>query len=89
VALAKKYHITVIPSINVPGHIGPFLINHPDLQLTDRDGNKSLGHLDITKPAAFNQRIPRGLSRGRKVIPNLFRKPHNRISRNSLFFIRT
>ncbi|GHH81268.1 hypothetical protein GCM10018793_38200 [Streptomyces sulfonofaciens] len=52
-ALAREYHITLVPEINSPGHIDPYLENHPELQLTDSSGAKSPTRLDITKPEAF------------------------------------
>jgi hexosaminidase len=53
-ALARKYHITLVPEINSPGHIDPYLENHPELQLVDRYGNRQPSRLDITKPEAFD-----------------------------------
>ncbi|WP_053171283.1 family 20 glycosylhydrolase [Streptomyces sp. SBT349] len=53
-ALARKYHITLVPEINSPGHMDPYLENHPELQLTDVDGERSPSRLDITEPAAFD-----------------------------------
>ncbi|MDX3229232.1 family 20 glycosylhydrolase [Streptomyces sp. ME19-01-6] len=53
-AMAKKYHITLIPEINSPGHIDPYLQNHPELQLTDSSGTKSPSRLDITRPEAYS-----------------------------------
>ncbi|CAM5325969.1 family 20 glycosylhydrolase [Streptomyces canus] len=54
VALGDKYHVEIIPEINSPGHIDPWIENRPDLQLTDSDGNKQPSRLDITQPAAFD-----------------------------------
>ncbi|NGO09408.1 family 20 glycosylhydrolase [Streptomyces sp. HC44] len=54
VALGEKYHVTIIPEINSPGHMDPWIENRPDLQLTDSDGNKQPSRLDITKPEAFD-----------------------------------
>ncbi|RKN04786.1 glycosyl hydrolase family 20 [Streptomyces radicis] len=53
-ALARKYHITLVPEINSPGHMDPYLENHPELQLTDVEGERSPSRLDITEPAAFD-----------------------------------
>ena len=53
VALGEKYHVTIIPEINSPGHMDPWIENRPDLQLTDSDGNKQPSRLDITRPEAF------------------------------------
>ncbi|MET7733135.1 family 20 glycosylhydrolase [Streptomyces sp. NPDC005402] len=54
VALGDKYHVEVIPEINSPGHMDPWIENRPDLQLTDSDGNKQPSRLDITQQAAFD-----------------------------------
>ncbi|MFJ8025602.1 family 20 glycosylhydrolase [Streptomyces sp. NPDC096311] len=53
VALGKKYHVEIIPEINSPGHMDPWIQNRPDLQLTDADGVKQPARLDITQDAAF------------------------------------
>ncbi|MEH0416824.1 family 20 glycosylhydrolase [Streptomyces sp. B21-083] len=54
VALGDKYHVEIIPEINSPGHMDPWIENRPDLQLTDSDGDKQPSRLDITQPAAFD-----------------------------------
>ncbi|MFE1835079.1 family 20 glycosylhydrolase [Streptomyces sviceus] len=54
VALGDKYHVEIIPEINSPGHIDPWIENRPDLQLTDSDGDKQPSRLDITQQAAFD-----------------------------------
>ncbi|MGW0531095.1 family 20 glycosylhydrolase [Streptomyces sp. NPDC003032] len=53
VALGEKYHVTIVPEINSPGHMDPWLKNRPDLQLTDSDGRPQPSRLDITKDASF------------------------------------
>lgn len=53
VALGEKYHVEIIPEINSPGHMDPWLENRPDLQLTDTDGARQPSRLDITRPEAF------------------------------------
>ncbi|MFF3641220.1 family 20 glycosylhydrolase [Streptomyces sp. NPDC002564] len=53
VALGEKYHVTIVPEINSPGHMDPWLENRPDLQLTDSDGKPQPSRLDITKDASF------------------------------------
>ncbi|MEV6282300.1 family 20 glycosylhydrolase [Kribbella sp. NPDC051770] len=52
--LADKYHVTIVPEVNSPGHIEPWIRNRPDLQLTDNTGAKQVSRLDITKPEAFD-----------------------------------
>ncbi|MEV0318065.1 family 20 glycosylhydrolase [Streptomyces sp. NPDC050658] len=53
VALGEKYHVTIVPEINSPGHMDPWLENRPDLQLTDSDGKPQPSRLDVTKDEAF------------------------------------
>ncbi|MFI6674019.1 family 20 glycosylhydrolase [Kribbella sp. NPDC050470] len=52
--LADKNHVTIVPEVNSPGHIEPWIRNRPDLQLTDSSGQKQVSRLDITKPEAFD-----------------------------------
>ncbi|MFJ9537397.1 family 20 glycosylhydrolase [Streptomyces sp. NPDC101225] len=54
VALGEKYHVEIIPEINSPGHMDPWIENRPDLQLTDSDGTKQPARLDVTQQAAFD-----------------------------------
>lgn len=53
VALGEKYHVTIIPEINSPGHMDPWIENRPELQLTDSDGKPQPSRLDVTSPEAF------------------------------------
>ncbi|MGW6529053.1 family 20 glycosylhydrolase [Streptomyces venezuelae] len=53
VALGEKYHVTIVPEINSPGHMDPWLEKRPDLQLTDSDGKPQPSRLDITKDESF------------------------------------
>lgn len=52
-AMAKKYHIELVPEINSPGHMDTYLENHPELQLKDADGVASPPRLDISRPEAL------------------------------------
>lgn len=54
VALGERYHVEIIPEINSPGHMDPWIENRPDLQLTDTDGTKQAARLDVTRQAAFD-----------------------------------
>ena len=54
VALGDRYHVEIIPEINSPGHMDPWIADRPDLQLTDSDGNKQPARLDVTQQAAFD-----------------------------------
>ncbi|MEV6017499.1 glycoside hydrolase family 20 protein [Streptomyces sp. NPDC051997] len=52
VALAASRHITVVPEIDSPGHLGAVIAAHPDLQLRNVSGVPIRGAVDISKPAA-------------------------------------
>ncbi|MFC7309678.1 family 20 glycosylhydrolase [Streptomyces monticola] len=53
VAVGEKYHVTIVPEINSPGHMDPWLEHRTDLQLTDSDGKAQPSRLDVTKDEAF------------------------------------
>ncbi|MFJ7332032.1 glycoside hydrolase family 20 protein [Streptomyces sp. NPDC101116] len=48
--LAESRHITVVPEIDSPGHLGAVLRAHPDLQLRTAQGSAVQGAIDISKP---------------------------------------
>ncbi|MET7616394.1 glycoside hydrolase family 20 protein [Streptomyces sp. NPDC005408] len=50
--LAARLHITVIPEIDSPGHLGAVLAAHPQLQLRDAAGSPVRGAIDIGQPAS-------------------------------------
>ncbi|MEU4086105.1 beta-N-acetylhexosaminidase [Streptomyces aureus] len=52
VALAASRHITVVPEIDSPGHLGAVIAAHPDLQLRNVSGVPVRGAVDISKPAS-------------------------------------
>jgi len=52
--LAASRHITVVPEIDSPGHLGAVIAAHPDLQLRKVSGVATRGAVDISKPAAAN-----------------------------------
>ncbi|WP_455360301.1 beta-N-acetylhexosaminidase [Streptomyces sp. SYSU K21746] len=52
VALAQRLHITVVPEIDSPGHLGAVLRAHPSLQLKDASGAPTRGAIDISQPAS-------------------------------------
>ncbi|MFI6658292.1 family 20 glycosylhydrolase [Streptomyces sp. NPDC050523] len=52
VGLAASRHITVVPEIDSPGHLGAVIAAHPDLQLRNTRGVAARGAVDISKPAA-------------------------------------
>ncbi|MER7622553.1 glycoside hydrolase family 20 protein [Streptomyces sp. NPDC126503] len=51
-ALAASRHITVIPEIDSPGHLGAVIAAHPDLQLRSATGRAPRGAVDIANPRA-------------------------------------
>lgn len=52
VNVARSLHITVIPEIDSPGHLGAVLDKHPDLQLRNTQGRVLRGAIDISRPKA-------------------------------------
>ena len=52
VAYADKYHVEVLPEIDMPGHMQFALRTHPELQIVDANGNRNANNIDPTKPAA-------------------------------------
>ncbi|MFC8369961.1 glycoside hydrolase family 20 protein [Streptomyces sp. NPDC057239] len=49
VDLAESRHITVVPEIDSPGHLGAVIAAHPDLQLRDASGSAVRGAIDISE----------------------------------------
>ncbi|WP_223585655.1 family 20 glycosylhydrolase [Microbacterium sp. OVT16B] len=56
---AADLHIDLIPSLDMPGHLGRVLAAHPELRLPGADGNPIEGALDITRDeaVAFARRL--------------------------------
>ncbi|MEU9174766.1 glycoside hydrolase family 20 protein [Streptomyces sp. NPDC048420] len=52
IALAAQRHITVVPEIDSPGHLGAVLAAHPELQLRSAAGYVARGAVDISNPAS-------------------------------------
>ncbi|MER5770581.1 glycoside hydrolase family 20 protein [Streptomyces sp. NPDC001985] len=50
--LAASLHITVIPEIDSPGHLGAVLAQYPELKLKDTAGRVVPGAIDIGNPAS-------------------------------------
>ncbi|MEB3966986.1 family 20 glycosylhydrolase [Streptomyces kunmingensis] len=48
--LAAERHVTVVPEIDSPGHLGAVIKAHPDLQLRNANGVAQRGAVDISKP---------------------------------------
>lgn len=54
VDLAASRHITVVPEIDSPGHLGAVLAAHPELQLRNASGVATRGAIDISKDDSAN-----------------------------------
>lgn len=52
-ALAKKYHITVMPEFEMPGHMGWALAKNPSLRVVDNTGYVNPDNIDLTKDASY------------------------------------
>ncbi|MGW4044731.1 beta-N-acetylhexosaminidase [Streptomyces sp. NPDC004721] len=50
VDLAASRHITVVPEIDSPGHLGAVTAAHPELQLRNAQGVTTRGAIDISEP---------------------------------------
>ncbi|MFH0516781.1 glycoside hydrolase family 20 protein [Streptomyces sp. M41] len=50
VDLAAARHITVVPEIDSPGHLGAVIAAHPELQLRNVSGVATRGAIDISNP---------------------------------------
>jgi hexosaminidase len=53
IELARRYHITIVPEIDMPGHMNPILAAHPDLQLVSATGRRWPGDIDLSKEASY------------------------------------
>lgn len=51
-AFAARYHIAVVPQLNMPGHMHRVLPPHPEYQLRRTDGTLHPIALDLSNPAA-------------------------------------
>ncbi|WP_411137439.1 beta-N-acetylhexosaminidase [Streptomyces sp. C10] len=52
IALARSLHISVIPELDSPGHLGAVLKHYPDLLLRRASGSVVPGAIDISNPKA-------------------------------------
>ncbi|MGY5124821.1 beta-N-acetylhexosaminidase [Streptomyces nigrescens] len=52
VALARSLHISVVPELDSPGHLGAVLAHYPELQLRRASGSVVPGAIDISNPKA-------------------------------------
>ena len=53
VRVAARRHITVVPELDMPGHMEAALRAHPELRLPDALGERAADRLDVTSPAAL------------------------------------
>ncbi|MEU3461828.1 family 20 glycosylhydrolase [Streptomyces sp. NPDC006733] len=53
VAFAARYHVTVVPEIDMPGHMNTTLAAHPELRLTNSAGTPSPQYIDLANPASY------------------------------------
>lgn len=53
VALAARYHVTIVPEIDMPGHMNAILAPHPELQLDNQSGQRDPYFLDLAEPGAY------------------------------------
>jgi hexosaminidase len=54
IALAARYHVTVVPEFDAPGHMDPILAAHPDLKLVSNTGAVNNGYIDLAKDGAYD-----------------------------------
>ncbi|GAU65046.1 putative hydrolase/glycosyltransferase [Streptomyces sp. NBRC 110611] len=52
VQLARSLHISVVPELDSPGHLGAVLDHFPELQLRNASGRTIRGAIDISNPEA-------------------------------------
>jgi hexosaminidase len=52
VRVARRHHVTIVPELDVPGHLEAALAPHPELQLENAAGQKQPDKLDVTLPEA-------------------------------------
>ncbi|MBT2448915.1 family 20 glycosylhydrolase [Streptomyces sp. ISL-43] len=53
VALGHKYHVTIVPEIDTPGHMNQILAAHPELKLKSSSGAVSPDFIDLSLPASY------------------------------------
>lgn len=51
--IAARYHVTVVPQLNMPAHMNQILPAHPEHQLVNTDGTKNPLALDLTSSEAI------------------------------------
>lgn len=53
IALAARYHVTIVPEFDAPGHMDTILAKHTDLKLVSNTGAVNNGFIDLSKDAAY------------------------------------
>ncbi|GAA0669513.1 hypothetical protein GCM10010193_21880 [Kitasatospora atroaurantiaca] len=53
IALGARYHVTVVPEIDMPGHMNAVLAAHPELRLVNKAGTASNEFIDLANPASY------------------------------------
>ncbi|MFC9292900.1 family 20 glycosylhydrolase [Streptomyces sp. NPDC057011] len=53
VELGRKYHVTIVPEIDTPGHMNAVLAAHPELKLRSSSGAVSPDFIDLSLPASY------------------------------------
>ncbi|MGY0236963.1 family 20 glycosylhydrolase [Longispora urticae] len=53
VALGEKYHIAIVPEIDMPGHMNTTLTAHPELKLKSKSGVVSNDFIDLSMDASY------------------------------------
>ncbi|MCX4782131.1 family 20 glycosylhydrolase [Streptomyces sp. NBC_01264] len=53
IALGQKYHVTIVPEIDTPGHMNQILAAHPELKLKDSSGTASSEFIDLSLPGSY------------------------------------
>ncbi|HEX4202920.1 MAG TPA: family 20 glycosylhydrolase [Ktedonobacteraceae bacterium] len=53
ITLAQRYHVTIVPEIDMPGHMDTILAAHPELQLNNAQGERCSGDIDLAQEASY------------------------------------
>jgi hexosaminidase len=53
VELGRRYHVTIVPEIDTPGHMNAILAAHPELKLKSSSGAVSPDFIDLSLPASY------------------------------------
>ncbi|MFF8271588.1 family 20 glycosylhydrolase [Streptomyces sp. NPDC016562] len=53
VELGRKYHVTIVPEIDTPGHMNAVLAAHPELKLKSSSGAVSNDFIDLSLPGSY------------------------------------